>query len=67
VHRALSDSACRTRMLLQVHDELLFEVPEEEIEEVTALVREAMEGAYPLRVPLKTEVHSGRDWSEAHG
>ncbi|HUG40247.1 MAG TPA: DNA polymerase I [Longimicrobiales bacterium] len=51
-----------TRMLLQVHDELLFEVPEAEMEAVTRLVREEMEGAFELAVPLKVETGVGRTW-----
>ncbi len=66
-HEALESSTLRTRMVLQVHDELLFEVPREELEAVEKLVRESMEGAYSLRVPLRIDIHFGRDWSEAHG
>ncbi len=55
-----------TRMLLQVHDELVFEAPEAEVEQVTALVREAMESVHPLRVPLKVDVGVGASWAEAH-
>jgi len=50
------------RMLLQVHDELLFEVPEGEVEALAALVRETMEGAVPLDVPLTVDVKVGPDW-----
>jgi DNA polymerase-1 len=54
-----------TRMLLQVHDELIFEVPHAEVEQVTRLVCEQMEGAYPdLRVPLKVDVEMGANWEE---
>jgi DNA polymerase-1 len=52
----------RTRMLLQVHDELVLEVPEEEVERATALVREVMEGVHPMEVPLKVEIAVGRSW-----
>jgi DNA polymerase-1 len=52
-------------MLLQVHDELLFEAPPEEVAEVERLAREIMEAALPLRVPVVVDVTSGRDWSEA--
>jgi DNA polymerase-1 len=57
-------------MLLQVHDELLFEVPEEEVEETTALVRDVMEGAAApavnLSVDLVAEAGVGDSWAEAH-
>jgi DNA polymerase-1 len=54
----------RSRMILQVHDELVFEVPPEEIEPMTKLVREVMEGALQLAVPLTVEVKLGRNWGE---
>ncbi len=66
IHERLEAKAPTTRMLLQIHDELLFEVPERDRERVTALVVEAMEGAIPLDVPLKVDVGHGRNWSEAH-
>ncbi|HWQ15833.1 MAG TPA: DNA polymerase I [Roseiflexaceae bacterium] len=53
-----------TRMLLQVHDELILEAPDEEVAEVVALVRERMEGAFQLRVPLKVEAEAGPNWEE---
>jgi len=55
-----------TRMLLQIHDELVFEAPTAEVEPVVAAVRSAMENAYPLRVPLVVEVGVGASWGEAH-
>jgi DNA polymerase-1 len=54
------------RMILTVHDELLFDVPQSELEEATALVRSSMEGAMKLRVPLKVETGKGSNWLEAH-
>jgi DNA polymerase-1 len=56
----------KTRMLLQVHDELLFEVPENERSSVEQLVREEMENAVKLDVPLKVDIGAGRNWAEAH-
>jgi DNA polymerase-1 len=53
-------------MLLQVHDELVFDVPQAELEVATALVREEMEGAVDITVPLLVEIGSGRNWREAH-
>jgi len=55
------------RRLLQVHDELVLEAPEAEVPRTMAEVREAMEGVWPLRVPLRVEVHSGANWAEVHG
>ncbi len=54
------------RMIMQVHDELVFEVPAGEVEEVMDLVRRQMEGVIELQVPLKVEIASGKNWDEAH-
>ena len=56
----------QTRMLLQVHDELLFEAPKEEVEQVSALIKSEMETAFQTQVPLVVEVGSGDNWLEAH-
>ncbi|SCG46112.1 DNA polymerase I [Micromonospora coxensis] len=65
VDTALRDAGLRSRMLLQVHDELVFEVAPGERETVEALVRREMGGAYPLSVPLEVSVGEGRDWNSA--
>ncbi|HWR89100.1 MAG TPA: DNA polymerase, partial [Dissulfurispiraceae bacterium] len=56
----------RTRMVLQIHDELLFEGPSGEMEEVREIVREGMENVVPLSVPLRVDIGSGKNWAEAH-
>ncbi|WP_420266347.1 DNA polymerase I [Candidatus Magnetominusculus dajiuhuensis] len=56
----------KTKMILQIHDELLFEVPEAELEAVKALVRDEMESAAALDVALKVDVGAGRNWADAH-
>ena len=66
VHRALAERRLRSRLVLQIHDELLLDCPAAEIDEVSALVREAMEGALALAVPLKVDVGVGSNWLEAH-
>ncbi len=66
VDRAIRESAIASRMILQVHDELVFDVAPGELEAVQALVHEHMEGAYPLRVPLLVEMGWGGDWLSAH-
>jgi DNA polymerase-1 len=63
---ALKQAGLAARMLLQVHDELVLEVPEAELEATGALVRQVMEGVATLRVPLAVEVGHGRSWAEAH-
>jgi DNA polymerase-1 len=65
VDDALSAAGLRSRMLLQVHDELVFEVAPGERAAVEVLVREQMGGAYPLDVPLEVSVGGGRDWDAA--
>jgi DNA polymerase-1 len=63
--RELEARKLRTRMILQVHDELVFEVPEKEKAAVEPLVREAMEGAAELLVPLKVRLGFGPNWADA--
>ena len=64
--RALRDAGLNGRMLLQVHDELVFEVPEAEAEATGEVARRVMEGVAELRVPLGVEIGTGRSWAEAH-
>jgi DNA polymerase-1 len=67
VDRRLTDQGLKSLMLLQVHDELLLEVPKSELETVKVLLRESMEGVMELSVPLVVDVHVGTDWAGAHG
>lgn len=53
-------------MILQVHDELLFELPMPELEAVTGIVKEEMEGVIALSVPLRVGINYGKNWAEAH-
>ncbi len=62
---ALKEAELTSRMLLQVHDELLFEVADGERDAVEKLVREQMGNAYPLDVPLEVSVGYGRSWDSA--
>jgi len=64
LHREMGRRNLKSKMILQVHDELVFEVPQEELEEIRALVEEIMPGAMKLSVPLKVEVKVGRNWGE---
>jgi DNA polymerase-1 len=66
VRRRLQQAGSGAQMLLQVHDELVLEVPHDELEAVRNLVREAMEGVWSLKVPLRVDVHDGADWAAAH-
>jgi DNA polymerase-1 len=65
VQGALVAGKFQSRLLLQVHDELILEVVEAEIDQVSALVRTHMGNAYPLRAPLDVSVGIGKSWSEA--
>jgi DNA polymerase-1 len=56
----------RSRMVLQVHDELVFEAAEDEIEQLSAMVRQEMEHAFELNVPVKVEIGTGENWADAH-
>ena len=66
VDRALKAAGLKTKMILQIHDELLFDVPKDEVEQVKALVKREMEGAMSLGVPLEVSVGVGANWLEAH-
>ena len=65
VHAALASSGTHARMILTVHDELLFEAPRAAADDTVALVREMMEGAVKLKVPLTVDVGIGENWKEA--
>jgi DNA polymerase-1 len=64
--RELTRKGLKARMVLQVHDELLLEAPVGEAEKAASVLRAAMEGAAELDVPLKVELGTGKNWSEAH-
>jgi DNA polymerase-1 len=64
VHEALQARGLAARMLLQVHDELLFEAPADEVSEVERLASEIMADALPLDVPVVVDVKTGSDWSQ---
>jgi len=64
LHQEIESSGRRARMVLQVHDELVFSLPEEEVEEFEPVVRERMQEALPLDVPLRVDTKTGRTWAE---
>jgi DNA polymerase-1 len=66
VDEAIQKNALKSAMLLTVHDELVFEVPPDELQTFTRLITEIMEGVWDLKVPLKINVAHGRNWDEAH-
>jgi DNA polymerase-1 len=66
VPTALEDAGLKATMLLQVHDELVFEAPESEAEKTVAVLKTVMEGAADLSVPLEVEAGIADTWAEAH-
>jgi DNA polymerase-1 len=66
IARRLKKEHFGTKMLLQVHDELVFEVPERELTPASKLIRKEMEGVYPLNIPIKVDISWGKNWEEAH-
>ena len=61
----LREEGLKSRLVLQIHDELDFEVPKDEIEPLSELVRDTMQGVAKLRVPLLADVSYGKNWAEA--
>ena len=66
VEQALKEQNLESRLILQVHDELIVEAPEAEAEKAAQILREEMEGCVQYAVPLSTDVHAGKNWLEAH-
>ncbi len=66
IDRRLTEESFKTRMLLQVHDELVFEAPEDELERVKELIKVEMESAVELDVPLQVDIGTGDNWAVAH-
>ena len=64
LHVKLREQKLQSRILLQVHDELVLEAPEAEVDKVVKLTREVMSKAFELRVPLKVDVEVGQNWLE---
>lgn len=64
LRREMKGRNLKSKMLLQIHDELIFEVPEEEIEELKSLVTELMPQVIKLSVPVKIDTKLGKDWGE---
>ena len=66
VHRRLKDEGLKARLILQVHDELIAECPEDEAERVKEILSDEMEHAVQYSVPLTADAHIGCSWAEAH-
>ena len=66
IHKNLNSENWRSKMLLQVHDELVFDVPKSELKELKIMVKREMENAFKLKVPLIVDLGEGKHWLEAH-
>ncbi len=66
IHNYFSEKNIKSKMLLQVHDELVFEVIPEELEIVQKIIKEKMENVYKFKVPIKVDIGYGKNWAEAH-
>jgi DNA polymerase-1 len=64
VDKLLTEGNYKTKMIMQVHDELIFEVPKDELEDIKSLVLKAMELGQPLKVPLDVDINCGESWKE---
>ena len=65
VFNAISEANLKSKMIMQVHDELIFDVVKEEVESLTKIVKEVMENVYQLEVPLKVDINYGENWYDA--
>ncbi len=65
IHRRLLREKWQTKLILQIHDELVFEVPKREMEQIKFLVKEEMEGVVRLNIPLKVDIGVGKNWAKA--
>lgn len=66
IHKKLTSENWQSKMLLQVHDELVFDVHNSELEKIQPMIKHEMENAFQLNVPLEVDLGTGRDWLEAH-
>ncbi len=66
IHKKLRDENWKSKMLLQVHDELVFDVHNNELEKIQPMIKHEMENAFKMSVPLEVELGMGKDWLEAH-
>jgi DNA polymerase I len=66
VDKAMRAAKVRSKMILQVHDELVFDVHKDEIEQMKTLVKHAMENAVQLAVPMEVEMQTATNWLDAH-
>ena len=66
IQNRIEELGLSTKMVMQVHDELVFEVPEEEVQDAISMIQKEMETVMDLSIPLKVSIHSGKNWAEVH-
>ena len=66
IQNRIEEPSLSTQMIMQVHDELVFETPEEELQKTLPMIQNEMETVMDLSVPLKVSIHSGKNWAEVH-
>jgi DNA polymerase-1 len=66
IHDRMKNGDWKAKMLLQVHDELVFDVPKSEVDSLSTMIKEEMENAFKLEVPLVVDIGVGNNWLEAH-
>lgn len=66
IHNYIKEHHLKSKIILQVHDELILETPENELEKITSIVIQKMEGVIKLSVPITVEAKSGNNWDSAH-
>ena len=66
IYKKIKQNKIKTKMIIQIHDELVFELPESEIETAKSIIKSEMENALKLSVPIKVDISIGKNWLEAH-
>jgi DNA polymerase-1 len=66
IYKKFNEQKLYSKMILQIHDELVFEIPQKELSEVKSIILQDMESVIPLKAPLKVDIGVGENWLEAH-
>ena len=66
IHREFKKRKFASKMILQVHDELLFDARKDEVDELMPVIKDLMENSFPLNVPVEVEIGTGENWLDAH-
>jgi DNA polymerase-1 len=66
IHQEMAKTGIRSQLIMQVHDELVFEVHKDELEELSSLVESQMKNAIPMKVPIEIDLGTGKNWLAAH-